>query len=103
MTLELLFFSIGLAMVLVGILLAVCYISTPEMFRRMPDVRNGEYEERRSFLPRIVSGRFIWFKKYRRTFVSSMAGGFISNWLPDETEKQHRYCAFFGPCHNRLK
>jgi len=73
------------------------------MFGRHPDVRDGEYEERLSFLPRIVSGKFIWFRKYRRTFVSSMAGGFFFNWLPNEVEKQNLYAAFFGPCDKDIK
>lgn len=72
------------------------------MFRRYPEVRDGEYEERFSILPRIVSGKLVWFSKYRRTFVSTMVGGFFFNWLPEEIEKQNRYVAFFGPCDKRV-
>jgi len=73
------------------------------MFCRVPEVRDGEYEERLSLLPRIVSGKLVWFRKYRRTFVSSMAGGFFYNWLPGEIEKQNRYAAFFGPCDKNIR
>ena len=72
------------------------------MFGRAPDVRDGEYEERRALLPRIVSGKLIWLKKYRRVFVSSMCGGFFYNWLSYEVEKQNRYMAFFGPCDKNI-
>lgn len=51
---------------------------------RWPDGYNGEYEEVRAILPIIVSGQLIWIRRYRRTFVSTMAGGFVKSWLPEK-------------------
>ncbi len=47
-----------------------------------PSERRGEYEEVIAVLPIVVSGKLIWLRRYRRTFVSTMCGGFVRTWLP---------------------